>query len=244
MAAPLVLVTSIPRAVQTTLGVAMDSATINQRLGELVVAAGGVPIASDTWAEPELLLERVDALILNGGSDLAPALYGAEPLAGTDAANPRRDEFELRLARGAIARGLPVLGVCRGMQLLNVARGGTLLQDLGGGVEHYVREAWNRPVHEVEIEPGSRLACAFAGDRTTVNSVHHQGIDRLGTGLRATARAADGVIEAIEDEDGLALGVQWHPEFLTGRPGDDQVELFREVLSVRPASRNPTSEQA
>jgi putative glutamine amidotransferase len=231
MAAPLVLVTSIPRAVQTTLEVAMDSATINQRLGALVVAAGGVPVASDAWAEPELLLERVDALILNGGSDIAPELYGAEPLAATDAPNPRRDDFELRLARSAIARGLPVLGVCRGMQLLNVARGGTLVQDLGGGVEHYVREAWDRPVHEVDVEPGSRLARAFGDERTTVNSVHHQAVDRLGDGLRATARAADGVIEGIEDDDGVAVGVQWHPEFLTGRAGEDQVELFREVLS-------------
>jgi putative glutamine amidotransferase len=234
MAAPLVLVTSIPRAVQTTLGVAMDNATINQRLGELVVAAGGVPVASDTWAEPEALLERVDALILNGGSDIAPELYGAEPLAATDAPNPRRDDFELRLARGAIARGLPVLGVCRGMQLLNVARGGTLLQDLGA--DHYIREAWDRPVHEVEVEPGSRLERVFADGRTTVNSVHHQAVARLGAGLRATARALDGVIEGIEDEDGRAVGVQWHPEFLTGQPGDDQVELFREVLSDRPAA--------
>jgi len=228
MAAPLVLVTSIPRSVQTTLGVAMDNATINQRLGELVVAAGGVPIASDTWAEPETLLERVDALVLNGGSDVAPEQYGAEPLAATEAPNPRRDDFELRLARGALDRGLPVLGVCRGMQLLNVARGGTLVQDLDG---HYARDSWDRPVHEIELEPDSRLAQAFAGDRTSVNSVHHQAIDRLGTGLRATARAADGVIEGIEDEDGLAVGVQWHPEFLAGRPGQDQVELFREVLA-------------
>ncbi len=243
MAAPLVLVTSIPRAVQTTLEVAMDNATINQRLGELVVAAGGVPVASDVWAEPELLLERVDALILNGGSDIAAERYGAEPLAATDAPNPRRDDFELRLARGAVARGLPVLGVCRGMQLLNVAHGGTLVQDLGagGGVDHYVREAWDRPVHEVDIEPGSRLANAFGAQRITVNSVHHQAVDELGAGLRATARAADGVIEGIEGEDGLAVGVQWHPEFLAGRAGDDQVELFREVLS---AAREPISKPA
>jgi putative glutamine amidotransferase len=238
MAAPLVLVTSIPRSVQTTLGVAMDNATINQRFGALVVAAGGVPIASDTWAEPELLLERVDALILNGGSDIAPDLYGADPHEATDAPNPRRDEFELRLARGAMARGLPVLGVCRGMQLLNVACGGTLHQDLGtgGGIDHYARAEWDRPVHEVEVEPGSRLERVFADGRTTVNSVHHQAVDRLGAGLHVTARASDGVIEGIEDEDGRAVGVQWHPEFLKGPQGDDQVELFREVLSARPAA--------
>jgi putative glutamine amidotransferase len=230
MAAPLVLVTSIPRSVRTTLGVDMDNATVNQRLGELVVAAGGVPIASDTWAEPETLLERVDALVLNGGGDIAPERYGAEPLEATDAPNRRRDDFELRLARGALERGLPVLGVCRGMQLLNVARGGTLVQDLDGGVEHYARDAWDRPVHGVEVEPGSRLARAFHG-RISVNSVHHQAVDRLGAGLHATAHAPDGVVEAIEDQAGLAVGVQWHPEFLSGPSGDDQVELFREVLA-------------
>jgi putative glutamine amidotransferase len=236
MAGPLVLVTSIPRAVQTTLGVPMDNATINQRLGELVVAAGGVPVATDTWAEPETLLGRIDALVLNGGPDIGPVRYGAEPLAATDAPTPRRDDYELRLARGALERGLPVLGVCRGMQLLNVARGGTLVQDLAGegGIEHYAREKWDRPVHDVELEPGSRLARACGGSGTTVNSVHHQAIDRLGTSLRATGRAADGVIEGIEDEQGLAVGVQWHPEFLAGAAGDDQVELFREVLSARP----------
>jgi putative glutamine amidotransferase len=223
----LVLVTSIPRSVRTTLGVDMDNATVNQRLAELVVAAGGVPVATDTWADPEALLERVDALVLNGGSDVAPNLYGAEPHEATGAPNARRDDFELRLARGALERQLPVLGVCRGMQVLNVARGGTLVQDLEG---HNEREAWDRPVHEVEVEPGSRVARAFGG-RTAVNSVHHQAIDRLGSGLRATAHAPDGVIEAIEADDGLAVGVQWHPEFLTGPPGDDQVQLFHEVLA-------------
>jgi putative glutamine amidotransferase len=226
----LVLITSIPRSVRTTLGVDMDNATVNQRLGELVVAAGGVPIASDSWADPDALLDRVDALVLNGGGDIAPELYGADRIEATDAPNQRRDEFELRLARGATERGLPLLGVCRGMQLLNVARGGTLVQDLNGDVEHYARQAWDRPVHEVETEPGSRLARAF-GEGAAVNSVHHQAIDRLGGGLRASARAPDGVIEAIEDEHGRAVGVQWHPEFLSGPPGDDQVQLFREVLA-------------
>jgi putative glutamine amidotransferase len=237
MAGPFVLVTSIPRSVQTTLGVAMDNATINQRFGALVVAAGGVPVATDAWAEPEALLERVDAVVLNGGSDVAPELYGAERLEATDAADPRRDDFELRLARAALEREVPVLGVCRGIQLLNVAHGGSLLQDLGGDttIEHYAREEWDRPVHDVEIEPDSRLARVY-GRRTSVNSVHHQAVNRVGEGLRVCARAADGVIEGIEDERGLAIGVQWHPEFLAGPAGDEQVKLFREVLSARSGS--------
>jgi putative glutamine amidotransferase len=235
MAGPLVLITSIPRSVQTTLDVPMDNATINQRLGELVVAAGGVPVATDVWADPEELLERADALILNGGTDVAPQLYGAEPLERTDAPNRGRDDFELRLARGALERAVPVLGVCRGMQVLNVACGGTLVQDLGDGgpVKHYVRDPWDAPVHDVAIEPGSCLARAF-GSGTSVNSVHHQAIDQIGAPLRATARAEDGVIEAIEDEHGRVVGVQWHPEFLVGAAGDEQLKLFREVLSGLP----------
>ena len=209
----------------------MDNATINQRLGELVVAAGGVPVASDTWAEPETLLEHAGALILNGGSDVAPQLYQAEPLDRTDPPNHERDDFELRLARGAAERDLPILGVCRGMQLLNVARGGSLVQDVD---EHYAREGWDRPVHDVQLEHGSRLARAFGSSTLAVNSVHHQAVERLGEGLHVSARAADGVIEGIEDEHGLALGVQWHPEFLAGAAGDEQVKLFREVLSGSP----------
>jgi len=232
--APLVLVTSIPRSVATTLGVEMDNATVHQRFGALIAAGGGIAVMSDAWGDPRALVERVDAVVLNGGSDVDPRRYGAPPLAATDPPDVRRDDFELGLVRAARERGLPLLGVCRGMHLLNVCRGGTLVQDLAArtDVEHYANDRHERPVHGLEIERGSALARAAGRLRTTVNSVHHQAIDALGTGLKVSARAPDGVIEAIEDESGLALGVQWHPEFLAGEAGDQQVGLF-EALTRR-----------
>jgi putative glutamine amidotransferase len=231
---PLVLVTSIPRSVRTAIGVDMDNATINQRLGELVTGAGGLPVASDAWSDPEVLADRVDAIVLNGGGDVAPERYGAERLPRTDPADERRDTFELGLVRAALDRGLPMLGICRGMQLLNVALGGTLVQDLAPvtSLEHEVADPWDRPVHDIEVEPGSLLARAVGASRARVNSAHHQAVDRLGDGLRVTARAPDGVIEAFEDERGLLFGVQWHPEFMAPGCAAEQEALFAAFLEL------------
>jgi putative glutamine amidotransferase len=235
---PLILVTSIPRSVPTTLGVNMDNATINQRFGELISGAGGIPIASDAWTEPESLADYVDAVVINGGSDVAPERYGAERLPSTDAPDVRRDDFELGLVRAALARGLPVLGVCRGMQILNVALGGTLIQDVAShsGGNHYVVDPYDRPVHDIVIERDSKLGRSIGRHRTRVNTVHRQAVDRLGTGLRAIAWADDGIVEAVEDEEGLVLGVQWHPEFMAGEGSDEQLQLFRGFL---PRVRTP-----
>lgn len=225
------LVTSIPRSIETTLPGLMDNATINQRFGALIAEAGGIPVASDAWSDAELLAERVDAVVFNGGSDLAPSSYGAEPHPATDEPDLPRDRFELDLARAAIDRQLPILGVCRGMQVLNVALGGSLFQHLPEitDLQHYVVAPYDRPVHEIRIAADSTLASELGRTEASVNSVHHQAIDRLGEGLRATAWASDGTIEGVEDELGLLSGVQWHPEFMrTGRA--EQVAVFRAAL--------------
>lgn len=241
MSAPLVLITSIPRSIPTTLPGTMDNATINQRLGSFVAEAGGIPIASDAWSDPAALVERIDAVVLNGGSDLDPATYGAEPDPATDEPNPRRDEFELKLASTAIELGLPLLGICRGMQTINVALGGTLVQHLDAvsDVRHYVREPWDSPVHEVEFEAGSALREAMGREAMGVNSVHHQGIDRVGDGLRVVARAPDGTIEAIADEGRSILGVQWHPEFMAEEWIADHAPIFRAALRSCVPDRAP-----
>jgi putative glutamine amidotransferase len=226
----------------------MDNATINQRFGALVVEAGGIPIATDVWADPFAIVDRVDAVVVNGGVDVDPALYGASPHPATDPPQPRRDAFELGLIRAAADRGIPTLGICRGMHLLNIAQRGTLTQHLPDhtALEHYVRDPYDRPVHEIEIEPGSRLAAAFGRRTAAVNTVHHQAIDRLGSGLLVTARTPDGTIEAIENAEHSVIGVQWHPEFLLGATADDQVALFRTFLrecvrfSGRPAHASST----
>jgi putative glutamine amidotransferase len=215
---PLVLITSIPREIETTLPGRMANATVNQRFGELVAAAGGLPVAADAWSDPAELLARIDALVVNGGTDLDPARYGAQPRPGGQAPDRRRDAFELGLVAAALERGVPVLGVCRGMQLLNVVLGGTLIQHLPEvtELEHDVHEPYATPVHGLRVERGSGLAAALGGTRGAVNSVHHQAVDGLGDGLRAVAWAPDGTVEAIEDASGRLRGVQWHPEFLSG----------------------------
>lgn len=185
-----------------------------------VQRAEGLPLVlppDDTAAEtPDPLLDKVDGLILAGGADVDPASYGAAPDPRTGATHPERDRFELGLAHRALERGIPLLGICRGGQMLNVACGGTLLQHLPDvvGDDHHLEVPGTFSEHEVELEPGSLAARAVGAPRTTVKSHHHQAVDELGEGLRATGHALpDGVVEAVESPaHAFALGVLWHPE--------------------------------
>jgi putative glutamine amidotransferase len=188
-------------------------ATAVQRAGGTAVL---LPPDAAAEAEPERMLDLLDALILAGGSDVDPASYGAEPHPETRGTWPERDSFELALARGAIERDMPLLGICRGMQVLNVARGGTLNQH----VPELVGHERHRDVpgtfgdHEVTLEPGSLAAEAAGGERVGVKSHHHQGVDEVGEGLLVSGHAVDDqLVEAIElPECRFALGVIWHPE--------------------------------
>jgi putative glutamine amidotransferase len=165
---------------------------------------------------PAELLDRLDALVLAGGADIDPEGQGVEAHQETVGTNPDRDSFEIALARGAMERGLPLLGVCRGMQVLNVACGGTLDQHLPDRLGH----ERHRPVpgswaeHDVRIEPGSLAARAAETEQLTVKSHHHQGVDSIPEALSATAWATDDdSVEAIESPGGaFVLGVLWHPE--------------------------------
>jgi putative glutamine amidotransferase len=175
--------------------------------------AGGVPVVLPPCVtELETLLERLDGICLSGGPDLDPDAYGArvrhEELGPTE---PSLDAFELELARAAIERGMPLLGICRGSQALNVACGGTLHQHVEG---HRQNEPGCRPTHDVSVFDGTRLAALIGAGPYAVNSFHHQAVRRLGRGLTVAARAADGTVEAIERRGGFALGVQWHAETL------------------------------
>jgi putative glutamine amidotransferase len=164
-------------------------------------------------AEPGDLLDLLDGLLLSGGSDIDPGTYGESPRPETSGGRPERDRFEIALARGAIERGIPLLGVCRGMQLLNVACGGTLDQHIGNlEVHRHTLGAFHD--HEVVLEHDSLAARAAGAERLPVRSHHHQGVGRLGEGLLVTGRAAeDDLIEAIElPESAFVLGVLWHPE--------------------------------
>jgi len=168
--------------------------------------------------DPGELLDLIDGLMLAGGADIDPSFYGQEAEEETVDTIPERDRFEIAVARGALERDLPVLGICRGMQLINVALGGTLFQHLPGRFGHHehrrVPGSFDGADHDVEVEPDT-LAMEVIGEaRHATKSHHHQGIDKLGDGLVVSATSAlDGLPEAIELPDKrFVLGVQWHPE--------------------------------
>ncbi len=189
-------------------------ATAVQAAGALALILPPDPAAVD---DPDRLLDRLDGLMLAGGSDVDPASYGARPHPETKGVWPERDAFEVALARRALERELPVLGVCRGMQVLNIACGGTLTQHLPDqleGDERHRHTPGTYGDHEVVLEPGSLAARAAGAERLVVKSHHHQGVERIGEGLAVTGRSfPDDVVEALELRDRrYALGVLWHPE--------------------------------
>jgi putative glutamine amidotransferase len=166
--------------------------------------------------DPDELLDRLDGLVLGGGADIDPDSQGIEAHPETIGTNPDRDRFEIALARRALERGIPLLGVCRGMQVMNVACGGTLEQHLPDRFGHDrhrpIPGAWAE--HDVRIEPGSLAARAAGTEHLTVKSHHHQGLDKIASDFTASAWATDDEsVEAIETEGGgFVLGVLWHPE--------------------------------
>lgn len=168
---------------------------------------------------PEEALAEAAGLIVLGGGDVAPEVYGQEPrvdnLYYVDA---DADLFETDLVRRAAGAGIPVLGICRGSQIINVAFGGTLVQDLGTGLHNreVVGDPWTD--HEVALDPASLVQELFGESRITVRTGHHQAVDALGAGLRVAARAEDGVVEATEAVDRWVVGLQWHPEEAQGDP--------------------------
>ena len=201
---------------------------------DLMTEAGCIPVMLAPQPGIEQAVARLDGLLLPGGGDLDPALYGAQAHPETRRLNPRRDTAEMALAGAALRAGVPVLGICRGMQILNVFLGGTLHQhipDIVGDEGHEPGPGVFGAL-PVRMEPGSQIAKIMGSDTATVPCHHHQSIDRLGDGLTVTARSDDGVIEAVEIADHpFAVGVQWHAEEDGGMAGS----LFRALVD---AARN------
>ncbi|NMO03513.1 gamma-glutamyl-gamma-aminobutyrate hydrolase family protein [Gordonia sp. TBRC 11910] len=190
-----------------------------------IARVGAVPVELSYDADPADVCEWLSGVVITGGQDVHPARWGGDvsvvggidPRTDPNAHDPERDDYELALVTAAMARGIPVLGVCRGMQVLNVALGGTLVTDLPAGpIAHLSALAApsNGDVeHVVTFEPGSTAAAVF-GDSATTNSWHHQAVDRCGDGIVVSGRTPDGVVEAIEVPGAPILGVQWHPEWM------------------------------
>ncbi len=182
--------------------------------------AGGLAVALPH--EPEdatAYLERIDGLIVTGGDfDVDPALFGAAARHPSVTTKDRRTAFELAVTRAAVARDMPVLGICGGQQLLNVALGGTLIQhipdEVAGALAHEQPNPRTEPGHSVSVTPGTLLHRVVGTDELLVNSAHHQAVREVGRGLVVDARAPDGVIEGVEHPGRrFCLGVQWHPEY-------------------------------
>jgi putative glutamine amidotransferase len=209
-----------------------------QRAGGLAVL---IPADAEVAEDPDPILDRIDGLMLAGGSDIDPATYGAAPHSETIGTVPARDQIELALMRAAWDRDMPVLGICRGMQLINVARGGTLHQHLpdqvGHGEHRRVLGSFDGSEHDVELDPSSLAARAAGEQEHVTKSHHHQGVDAIGDGLVVTGHSSlDELPEAIEaPERTYVLGVQWHPE---ADPDSHVVDSLIEEARVYRAARS------
>ena len=182
-----------------------------------VIAAGGLPVFLPTSADPTDYASHLDGLLLTGGGDIEPGLYGQTPCAELITPDAARDSYELALLDAAAEAAMPVLGICRGIQMLNVHGGGTLHQHVAPHAHFDVPT--NSLIHRVDFSPGS-LAASLYGPSAEVNSLHHQAVDAVADGYEVTGRSGDDVVEAIEARDRPWLGVQWHPEMLDSRDTD------------------------
>lgn len=198
---------------------------LNIDYAQRIAEAGGLPVALPLTGDAEAFTDRLDGLLIPGGNDINPREFGGmlsdEELAARNVIilRPERFQFEKRLYAAMRKRGKPILGICLGCQMVNVGEGGTLMVDLPhdnpqhGKVDHRWHGRPELSRHEVEASGGSLLAEATGGGRFEIVTSHHQAVREPGFGLRVSARADDGIIEAVEATDGsFVLGVQWHPE--------------------------------
>jgi len=199
---------------------------MNRSYTEAIRHAGGLPVLLPATLDSEDIARyaaMIDGLLLSGGDDVDPACYGEAQAWACGSISPLRDGFELTICREVLRLGKPILGICRGIQLLNVALGGTLYQDLASEVKDSIAHRQHQrsiyASHPVAIEEGSLLHKVTGTTALRVNSLHHQALKEPGDGLRVSAAAPDGVIEAVEHERlPFCIGVQWHPERLWNCP--------------------------
>lgn len=203
---------------------------------EAVDRAGGIPVLLPN-RQNAAALTACDALLLTGGGDFDPVWFGqANHGTPLGAISPERDRTELALIRAALSRNMPVLGICRGMQALAIASGGTLIQDLAErqGLPHFQTESRETPTHRVRIAATSRLGKLLEVPEIWVNSFHHQAVESVGSGWTVSATSDDGLIEALEwsgdPVDRWIIGVQWHPEDLSGANDPAAQAIFSDFL--------------
>lgn len=221
---------------------------MNHRYFTALTTVGALPVMMPLLVNDEDTMrgmyDRLDGIFLAGGVDVDPGAYKEDKLDVCGRTDPDRDAVELMLTKWAIEDGKPVLGVCRGMQVINVACGGSLVQDVEHGHERAIKHdyfptqgfARDHLAHDVAVARDSRLGRIYGAESITVNSMHHQGIKKLGDGLEATIHAPDGLIEGIEGTgDNFLIGVQWHPEMLIDR--DEGTQRLFSVFKTACTSR-------
>jgi len=234
-------------------GLALES--VNVAYIDAIVRAQGIPVLLPVL-KPKMAaasLDGIDGLLLSGGGDIDPTVYGATPVEEIYGVDRRRDAYELALVKAALKRNIPMLGVCRGHQLINVALGGKLIQHVPHltEVNHQERERFGELIHQVRVDPDSLVATVLRTDQLGVNTLHHQAVAQPGRGLRVVAMSDDGLIEAVEHDDRRVIGVQWHPELLQHRKDQrrlvrwlvDEAELHRRLALhlAGPNTPSPTS---
>jgi putative glutamine amidotransferase len=220
-------------------GITVRHHVANVAYAKAVRKAGGVPVLLPMIAatDAEEYIEHVDGVLITGGDDMNPGLYGATPHERTKPADRERDEFEIAIVAAARAHDRPLLCICRGIQVMNVALGGTLQQHCD---HHFDLSRYNEDAHTVQVEPGSLLAKIVGAGEIGVNSLHHQAIEALAPSLRATACSNDGIVEGVElPAARFTVGVQWHPELLRHRT--EHFALFEALVD---ASREEKRAQA
>ena len=205
-----------------------------------IIAAGGIPMVIPPYEDTDLMIEmldRIDGLLLSGGADVNPLFLNEEPVEALHNINPWRDRQELLLTRLAANRQIPILGICRGIQVMTAALGGTLYQDIdtqseGPHIKHSQDLDRSYASHTVTLEPDSILAQLFQTEKMAVNSFHHQAVREPAPGFRVTARATDGVIEAVESTEYKSMiGVQWHPETFIVNHDEYMIPLFQWLIN-------------
>lgn len=220
---------------------------------EAVRLAGGIPVLVPPQPEnANELVRDLDGVLLAGGDDCDPSVYGEERHPATETMDERRQWNDLALAKAAREQNVPTLGICLGVQVMNVAAGGSLIQDIESKIEH-ASIPEDRARHDVIIEKGTQLASVLPKCELNVNSSHHQAIKSVGEGLRVTAHAPDGIIEGLEDpKHPFYLGVQWHPEDMKGEASATSLfaafieaakkhaQAKRQATDLSPVGANPS----
>lgn len=221
---------------------------VNEQYIEAITAGGGIPLIIPVTDEAAITayVSLIDGLVLSGGHDVSPQMYGEETLRLAGESYPARDTFEQALLLEALKQHKPVLGICRGAQLLNVVHGGSLYQDVSYAthvqLQHLQATAGEQPVHNVTLTPESRIATIFDTEIVGVNSFHHQLIKTVAPNFEATGVTSDGVVEVIEakTKDQFIMGVQWHPEQMA-QHNEQMQGLFNTFVTESLARKTSTS---